>query len=274
MQRRMPLYCPSEGALVDLPYITGNAVRGHLRRLLMRDMLRLADYRIDAMPPTGARRLWHALMSGGQLESTDETTGGLDLAMRKRLRDTIPPIGLLGTAVGNQIISGCLVVEHMMPVCREYASYIPHIDDPRKEQPVRMFLSTAFHTRRDDREYESEKPDAQAVQMKVQFECMVAGTLFVHGFELREASAVETACLGRALDLWETEPTVGGKASTGYGRLALDYQNRPSAEAYVAYMAEHAEDVVACLNEIVNPPKPAPKPKKGAKKLEEGAEDA
>lgn len=272
MHRRMPVFCPSEGVIIDLPYVTGNAVRGHLRRLLMADMLELAAYHIDAMPPTGARKLWHALMSGGQLESTDETTGGLDVSMRKRLRDTIPPIGLLGTAVGNQIIDGCLIVEHMMPVCSEYASYLPQVDDPRKQMSVRQFLGTAFHTRRDDRRYESEHEDDQAVQMKVQFECLVAGTLFVHGFELRHANGVEAGCLGRALDLWQDEPFIGGKASTGYGRLQLDYQNRPSADAYLSYMAEHADDVCDALNLIVSPPKLAAKPKKTAKKTEEDAD--
>ncbi|MFA5635132.1 MAG: hypothetical protein WC977_04420 [Anaerovoracaceae bacterium] len=228
---------------VRLPFISGNAIRGILRRKLMRDMLDRAGYENQST------KIHHALFTGGLLEQTKETSTKLDMDLRATLRDNLPPVALLGTAVGNQIVSGCLRVGHAMPICSEYAACIPDIDDPRKQHDVRTFTDVSFATRRDDLRADREE-DEQAHQMKIEFEAFIAGTGFSHQFVLSYANAVESACLGHAMDLLAEEPYIGGKSSSGYGHIAWRYNGMPDGAAYVAWLAEHGDAVCETIGRL------------------------
>jgi hypothetical protein len=245
--RSLTHYDPIEARHVRLPFISGNALRGVLRRLVMRDLLdRLG------MTEVGAA-LHHALFTGGILESTDDGGGQLDLAFRRGLRDLVPPIALFGTAAGNQLVPGILRVEHAMPVCREYRAYLPAPwgDDPRAQQSVRTFTDVSFATRRDDLRADREE-DEQARQMKIDFECFIAGTLFVHGFTLHYATPVEASCLRHLLQVWALDPRIGGKSASGYGRLRLAYDESalPVADGYLQFLEAHRADIVAALEDL------------------------
>jgi hypothetical protein len=217
-----------DGQSVRLPIVSGNSVRGVMRRLLMRDMLAAVGYEV-ASP-----KLHHALFSGGQLEGTDDT-GGLDLAFRRRLREDVPPLGLLGTAAGNDLIPGCLKVGLLVPVCAETAALLPAKwrTDERAARPVRDFLDFSFLTRRDDLGDEA----ARGQQMIASFEVLVAGTLFAWELALVEATPLQRACLGRAVALWAEHGTVGGKSATGHGRVRLVDPPAIEATAYADYLA-------------------------------------
>jgi hypothetical protein len=240
---------PIQGRHVRLPFVSGNAIRGVLRRLVFRDLLgRLG------VPPSGIHpKVYHALFSGGILESTDETTGLVDLAMRRQVRDTVPAIGLFGCSVGNQMIPGSLRVRHAMPVCSEYRAYLPPelAADPRAEHSVRTFTDVAFATRRDELREEREA-DEQAVQMKVEFEAFVPGTLFTHGFALVYASELEASCLGNAIELWRSQPYIGGKAGSGYGELRIAYDGAPDPDPYRAYCAKAKTEILESLAAIAS----------------------
>lgn len=254
MQRRMTIWDRDQCATVEVPFVNGNAFRGVLRRLIMADFVTCVGYDVEST------KLHHALYTGGQLESTDDNTSSIDMGMRKQIIENIPPLGLLGTSIGNQIITGCLSVEHGMPVCSErrwtrtVRGPLPHDADARWDQPSRMFLNTHFQTRRDDLRADREE-DEQAVQMLVEYECLLPGTLLEHGFVLRNASPVEAGVLGRGIELWSQFPTIGGKASGGFGQLSLAYDHIPDSSPYLAWCEDHAEDAVEALNLIVNPPK-------------------
>jgi len=257
------------GELVDVPCISGNAVRGVLRRLVMADFIDLVGYEVDSP------KLHHALYSGGQLESTDDNTSSVDMAMRRTLIEGIPPLGLLGTSVGNQILTSCLQVDHAMPVCEERRwqrdlrrkgtllqppDLRPWDNDDRWEQSANRLTGRFMYTRKDDLHADREDGD-QAVQMLVEPECIVAGALFEHGFALKNASEVEAGCLGRALSLWCERPTIGGKSSGGFGQLHVDYDHIPDSAPYLEWCDAHSEQAVDALNLIVNPPKKAKRAK-------------
>lgn len=230
----------SRGEHVRLPYFSGNAIRGILRRYCMRDFLNRLNY------DNKSSKLHHALFTGGLLESTSDTGGKLDMNMRKMVRDMLPPVALFGTAIGNQIFDSCMKVAHAMPICSEYAACIPDIDDPRKYEDVRTFTDVAFATRRDDLRAER-KDDEQAHQMKIEFEAFISGTAFVHSFTLVAANEVETSCLGHVLDLWELQPYIGGKSASGHGVVRFEYSNRPDATAYLTWIDEHFNDATEAL---------------------------
>jgi len=246
--RSLTHYDPIRGAHVRLPFISGNAIRGVLRRLLMRDLLDRVG--LQQVSPA----LHHALFTGGILESTDEDAGGaLDLAFRRTLRDAVPPVALLGTAAGNQLVPGVLRVEHAMPVCEEYRAYLPErlLSDPRAGQSVRTFTDVSFATRRDDlREERAE--DEQAHQMKIEFECFVSGTLFVHGYTLHYATPIEASCLAYLLELWALDPIIGGKGASGYGRLRLAYDlaSLPPGADYASWLEAHRSEALGALGAL------------------------
>lgn len=236
---------PVQQRHVRLPFISGNAIRGVLRRLVMRDML--ARLGLEAIAP----KLHHALFSGGVLESTDEVAAVVELDFRREVRRKVPALGLLGCSVANQMIPGSLRVRHAMPVCAEYRAYLPPAlaADPRAGQPVRSFTDVAFATRRDDLR-EERAPDEQATQMKIDFEAFIGGTLFAHGFTLVEASDLEASCLARAVDLWRERPYIGGKSGSGYGEVRLSYEGLTDPAPYLAYLEEASGSIVDVLTEL------------------------
>ena len=230
---------------VPIPYLSGNGIRGKLRRLAIKDFLDMLEYEITNT------KLHHALFSGGVLESTSDTTGVIDLAFRKKVRELMPPVAIFGCALGNQMIQGNLIVEHMWPICEEYKPYLPeeYQKDPRAERPIRTFTDQSFITRRDDLREEREE-DEQAVQMKVDYECFVPGTKFYHRFVLQLPDQLQLSCFGRVLDLFEAMPYVGGRSSNGDGKVMLNYKNKPDASLYLEFVQEKRDEIVKLLKEM------------------------
>jgi len=230
---------------VPIPYISGNGIRGKLRRLSIKDFLDMLEYEITNT------KLHHALFSGGVLESTSDTTGVIDLAFRKKVRELMPPVAIFGCALGNQMIQGNLIVEHMWPICEEYKAYLPeeYQKDPRAERPIRTFTDQSFITRRDDLREEREE-DEQAVQMKVDYECFVPGTKFYHRFVFQLPDQLQLSCFGRVLDLFEAMPYVGGRSSSGDGKVVLNYKNKPDTSLYLEFVQEKKDEIVKLLKEL------------------------
>lgn len=230
---------------VPIPYISGNGIRGKLRRLSIKDFLDMLEYEITNT------KLHHALFSGGVLESTSDTTGVIDLAFRKKVRELMPPVAIFGCALGNQMIQGNLIVEHMWPICEEYKPYLPeeYQKDPRAERPIRTFTDQSFITRRDDLR-EERVEDEQAVQMKVDYECFVPGTKFYHRFVLQLPDQLQLSCFGRVLDLFEAMPYVGGRSSSGDGKVMLNYKNKPDASLYLEFVQEKKDEIIKLLKEL------------------------
>jgi len=230
---------------VPIPYISGNGIRGKLRRLAIKDFLDMLEYEITNT------KLHHALFSGGVLESTSDTTGVIDLALRKKVRELMPPVAIFGCALGNQMIQGNLIVEHMWPICEEYKPYLPeeYQKDPRAERPIRTFTDQSFITRRDDLREERQE-DEQAVQMKVDYECFVPGTKFFHRFVLQLPDQLQLSAFGRVLDLFEAMPYVGGRSSSGDGKIMLNYKGEPDASLYLEFVQEKKDEIVKLLKEL------------------------
>jgi len=242
--RTIAVYVDGQGE-VFIPYLSGNGIRGKLRRMIMRDLLDTVEYDITNT------KLHHALFSGGVLESTEATTGIVDLDLRKKVRELLTPVAVFGCAVGNQMIQGILVVEHLWPICKEYKQYLPekYQKDPRAEKPIRTFTDQSFITRRDDLRAERQQ-DEQVVQMKVDYECFIPGTRFYHRFILQLPNELQQSCFGRVLELFEQLPLLGGRSSSGDGKVKLEYENKPSAEQYLKFIDEHKDEIRAMLQTL------------------------
>ncbi len=113
--RREPILQP-DGRKVLVPVVSGNSLRGALRRTaeeLFRDVI---GY--ERQIPLSAA---HALRNGGNLSKVagDSLTG----RRRQRLRELVPPISLFGgNGGGAPPIDGCLKVGKVVPRVKETES--------------------------------------------------------------------------------------------------------------------------------------------------------
>lgn len=231
-----------------IPYINGNSIRGKLRRLLMLDFIK----NIGLSPDEIDIKLYHILFTGGVLESTEDIYGVIALPLRKKIREKIPPVSLLGCAIGNQMIPGKLKVGHAFPICEEYAQFLPEEfrRDERATLPVRVFTDESFQTRRDDIKEERDEEE-QAIQMKVDYECLIPGTKLYHWFSLEYPNELERSCFGRMIELFRESPFVGGKSSVGLGEVFFEYKPEiPSSELYIEYLRNNRQDIVSFIEEL------------------------
>lgn len=227
-----------------IPTIHGNAVRGYLRRLLMDDFLTCLDYKLDS------KKVYHFLFTGGILESLDnKDKGSINLSLKKELRDFIPPISLLGSALGNQMIQGKLKVGMGYLVCDETKHYFNNSGDIDVFSAYNL-KNTDFGIRLDDLKDSS---DDEVHQMKYEFETLIMGSRFFHQFVLEDCNDVEKSCFSHMFQLWCERPYIGGKSSVGYGKLSLDYPNINILDnkTYLNYLEDNKEDITNCLDRLV-----------------------
>lgn len=247
--RTIYMYCDELGTEVKLPYISGNGIRGKLRRLALLDLFEMVGISTDDI----GLKLYHALFAGGVLESTSESTGMIDLELRREIRQNIPPLSLFGCAISNQMIRGKLIVGHAFPVCREYKQFLPEWlkNDERANRSVRTFTDEAFCTRKDDLRAERNEGE-QAVQMKIDYECFIPGTKFYHHFALLGPySTIEESCLGRIIMLFKNNPYVGGRSSIGDGEVIVEYREELcSDETYLKFVNDNVEQIKVLLDKL------------------------
>ncbi len=245
--RTIYMYVDSMGE-VPIPYINGNAIRGKLRRLLMREFLQL----VGINPEDLNTKLYHIFFTGGALESTEDTYATINLELRKDIRKLLIPLSLLGGAIGNQLIPGKLKVGHAFPVCREYEMYLPEFlkNDERVKVSVRSFTDESFRTRKDDLKADRAE-DEQAVQMKVDYECFIPGTKFYHWFALEYPTELEKSCFGRFIEIFKSSPFIGGTSAIGNGEVMFEYQPViPSAQPYLEFTLTQKDNIVTLINTI------------------------
>lgn len=245
--RRLKLW--HRGKLVDVPFISGNAVRGVMRRLVFRDMLDRLGYTISSL------KLYHALFSGGVLETLEESTPAIDIELRKRIRSLIPPLSLLGTAIGNQVIEGKLKVMHMLPVCKETVDYhedwvvTRFVDNAARS--CYEYLDWVFHTRRAEEKRQAK--DEQAVQMLYRFEVLVPGTILYTRMVCSDCNELELSALAHMLELFKSHGQIGGKPATGYGRFRIAEARGLDGlkpDAYLRHLEEKAKEITELLRDL------------------------
>jgi len=230
-----------DGEIVEVPYISGNAIRGMLRRMVMKDLIERIGYEIKTP------RLYHIVYSGGVLEDVGKESGMFNLEIRRKIRSLIPPISLLGTSFGNQVISGKLVVGNMLPYCRELNDFLPE----KSNISFYELIDWTFNTRRDElREERAE--DENAVQMKYNIEVFVPGTAFYQKNSILDGNEVEEACFSYMLQLWKQHPYIGGKSAIGFGEVDINIKKGelPPPDTYLKHIEENKEKILEVLNEM------------------------
>lgn len=194
-----------------IPYISGNSIRGILRRVAMRDFCdRVGIKKLD-------KNIYHQLFTGGNI--TDSTKFE-DITKREEYIAMCPMIGLFGSAIGNMTIEGELKVGAMRPLCREHNN---------GDASFHELLGFEFGTRRDDVKLErnieivdkNEKDKPQ--QMKYDYEVFIKGTRFEHQFICTSQVSLIKSAFYHLLNLFKDQPFIGGVSGVGNGEVELDY---------------------------------------------------
>lgn len=261
---RRELVTQSDGRLVHVPIVSGNTLRGRLRRVgeeLLRDVLGYEG----RLHPAAA----HALRGGGALAKTShEPLSGSRLRL---LRELVPQIGVFGAAGGGTIIDGALAIGKVTPHVLE-TNHITGAD-----ATVSAFTATQIeaYTRQDDNgshefgDVITADPDVDllfgddgqpqpaasrrgpAQQMLFNVETFPVGTVFSTWMRLHRPSPLELAFFLDVLDAYRSDARLGGRIAIGHGliRVDLDPQPRPPADLpdWRAVTAGRADDAIAAL---------------------------
>lgn len=230
----------------EVPVVSGNAIRGVLRRLIMADLVERVGYvPVDAK---GQVRLYHSLFAGGVLEAVDEKDSGyIDLALKKQIRGLLPPVALLGTAIRNQMMEGKVDVAYAVPRAKELESFLRTDEKYPITATLGDMQKQTFNTRRDEMAQDAKSEGGNSSQMLHTWWYIPPGTVFQHGFTLSNPSEIEAGCLGHMIALWNARPRLGAKAGTGNAEVRLDYRNVPDATPYLEFVESQKADILKML---------------------------
>jgi len=232
---------------VEVPVVSGNGIRGPLRRLIFQDLIERAGY--EPKNAAGQVKLYHSLFSGGILEAVAEKDAGyIDLAMKRKLRAAIPPLALLGTAIKNQMLEGKVDVGYAIPRVKELMSFL-QAGGPEITATLADIQQQTFNTRRDEMAQAAKEGGGASSQMLHTWWYIPPGTTFQHAFTLIDPSDVERACLGQMIALWKMRPRLGAKAGTGNAVVSLDYPEIDPT-AYTTFVGETTDDIRELLGEL------------------------
>lgn len=211
------------GEVASIPFVSGGAVRGLCRDLLMLDWLERIGLTSREVKP----ELAHSLLSGGSIDA-GAAMGVCDNVLRDKIRAVCPPWDLFGGVIDGQFMEGQLLVGDLLPVCRETAwAVAPALGwsleaarEKRSELPAAEALTLdRMATRRNHDDL-----GGRSQQMIFHVEAIGAGHQMAFNVALRagpRASSVQRGALGHMLALLAAHGRLGAKAQAGFGQVAL-----------------------------------------------------
>lgn len=213
---RRELIAQPNGDLQPVPVISGNSLRGRLRRVgeeLLRDTLGYEGH----LTLSAA----HALRGGGALAKTSgEPLSGARL---HNVRELLPHLGVFGAAAGGRIIDGALQVGKLIP----YVAETNRITGAAATRSAFEATQIEDYTRQDDagtHHFPAVPGDDSSgpQQMLYRIETFPAGTMFAAWIRLDRATDLEHSYFSDVLHAFTSAGTVGGRAATGHGQISLD----------------------------------------------------
>ena len=225
--RREKVLLP-DGQLLLVPVISGNSLRGTLRRI-GEELLRV-ELAYDGQLSLSAA---HALRGGGALAKCQGPA--LTGARLSTVRELIPQVGVFGTAAGGTIVDGCLQVGKALPVVSELAGQLPAQPGEPPRHSLYDLVQVENYARQDDLDRHgfldrcAVVPDEAAVdsrQMQFGVETLAAGTRLVSWMQLSWATPMEISFFSEVLQVFAARGRVGGRISAGHGQVAVTFRRQ------------------------------------------------
>jgi hypothetical protein len=234
LHRRVPLAAYPDHP--GVPAISGNGLRGALRRVVMRDLFALTGLGLDRVGVDLTAKQWDrlyaSLANGGHLDGAEVKTN----PERDRvLRDAVPALSVLGAAVYSRMLPGRVSVGWFWPRCRETVGAGLVGASDVELQDAESLLTEISLTRHVDRD-QQDPASSGVTPMPVTVEALMPGVVLEGSIvALRRLSDVETSVLGWALDQLVV---LGGKGGVGFGRVRITH-GIPST-AYEGWRSDEA----------------------------------
>lgn len=242
MLRREQIIQP-DSSIAQVPIISGNSVRGRLRRIaeeLLRDALQYeGQLTISAA---------HALRAGGSLTKVGEPLSGSRLA---HIRTYLPLIGVFGAAAGGRVIDGCLNVGKLVPLVTE----TDHLTGHHSTLSAFGIVQLEKYTRLDEsssHNFPATTDDSAGVtetQMLYEVEAFRPGTVFTTQINLLRPTEIEAAFFTAVLDQYLARPRLGGHLATGMGQAKADLTPDivPPAVDWAGWIQAHRDQAFEAL---------------------------
>lgn len=235
--RRMQIISTT-GCCFELPFYAGNAIRGEIRDLLADHLI----FSLGIKKQSLAKWFFYIIYSGGSLSENADATkvfsellgknGAIKAGGVYQFRDTLPGLSVLGSAIGNRILSGRVNICDFRPECYEWAN---------GQKKVSELFEWLYFTRREDNE-EHEQGDNSS--MIVNTECIKTGVKFHGGIDMSmHISNLEKSALGYGLLALRKKGYIGAANRMGYGKVQFGFENLPDSELYETYMKENKEEI-------------------------------
>lgn len=245
MLRKEPVVSLPGAPLV--PCISGNSLRGQMRRVVMRDLLgRAALGPHSGMKPKSWDMLYGALANGGHLTGSEKSPSPEEI---RRVREALPPLSLFGSALYRWLLQGRMRVSWLWPRCTETVAG-GLVSDSGPVVDAGDLITEVGMVRHIEREHQS--PEVTGVTpMPVTIEAIATGTVLETGIRFSSsATEVERAVAAWALDQIDV---LGGKSAGGMGHVRIEHTG--DATAYTDWLAatspEDLRDRLVALAESI-----------------------
>lgn len=231
--------------VVEVPVVSGNSLRGVLRRRAGYRLLEMLGISKESLK----EGLQHMIFSGGMLQK-GAGGGVIDTQFITKIRQNLPIISLFGSVAGQQMIQSKLDVGQLIPISCQTKGRTG-VDS---EISIYSLLDERPATRRDDMEDKtkgSQDPDDQKQQMRYTHEVLVAGTEFYHYFTLKNCNELEKGAFWSTLAEFSKYPKIGGLGCRGFGMVQLGYTiDSDSAQKYEEWVLQNKDSITKYLHEL------------------------
>lgn len=232
--------------VIEIPYISGNSVRGKLRRVAGYKLMDLLGIRKENL----VEDLQHSIFSGGMLKK-GAGNGILDTNFITNLRRNLPHISLFGTAIGQQLVQSKMDVGQPIPI----SCQTQHMTGVESETSIYSLIGEIAATRRDDMEDKpkgGQDPDEQKQQMRYTHEVLIPGTEFYHYFTLRNCNDLEKGAFWSTIAEFCKYPKLGGLECRGFGMVRLDYEiQHEAAKQYDEWVVQNKDSIIKYYNDSI-----------------------
>ena len=207
-----------DGKIYDVPSISGNAVRGIIRRNLAREFFEKNNLR-EILSTKENDLLYSMIGNGGALGKNLEVA--VDCEYQRELRKQLPLLSLLGSACYTFMLNGICNIDFFKVKCSELGTGSQRIYD---------LLSDVSEARLPDKNIINTE-ELGIKPMPYSTETVIEGAEFEGNITLAPmATDIEKSCLTHGI---KSINKVGGRIARGYGSVSVSCDEKLDDSLYI-----------------------------------------
>jgi len=256
------------GDKFSIPVISGNSIRGIMRRIVFGHLLEKFSVRatlLEAGESDAWELLYAALMNGGNLKGPQSN---IDPKAYRAMRKAFPPLSLFGSALFDHQLAGRMEVGYVFPVCAEsHAAKLVSIplEDEAGLLPSSDLIDEIGLVRHTDEKTNGEVTGVTPMPMTI--EVINAGTRLQQRIVVKTEDEIAVSIIVWAL---KRITVLGGKSNSGHGQveveiIGLDELGLSEAPYLEWIEVQDVGQILVDLALSLAPKKKAKKAKKGKK---------